>query len=306
MSPVPLVPFNFLALPDELSCLETARIVVLPVPYDSTTSFRGGARNGPRAIIEASYNLEDYDVELMADTSQVGIHTSAAVEPHMAGPEYMVERVRQAVSAFAQQGKLVALLGGEHSISVGSVTAVKEVYPDLSVLYLDAHADFRDEYMNTPWGHASVARRIHERCPIVLVGTRSLSREEWEFLTDNRVPAFFWPPSHDLASQTREIVDLLSPHVYISVDLDVLDPTTMAAVGTPEPGGLDWLQVTTLLRAVAEARQIVGFDVTELSPAEGPVACAYVAAKLAYKLMGYSLMLAGAGQAQNASRPEPS
>ena len=296
MSVSPRVPFNFLALPHELSSLDTARVVVLPVPYDSTTSFRGGARAGPRAIIEASYNLEDYDTELGADVSRVGIHTSDAIEPHMAGPKQMVERVRQCVAEYVGQGKVVAMLGGEHSISVGSVAALQGAYSDLSVLFLDAHADFRDEYMDTGWGHACVARRIHERCPVVLFGTRSASSEEVELLADNRVPTFYWPPSGDFESQVKEVTHLLSPDVYVSVDLDVLDPAIMSAVGTPEPGGLDWWQVTGLLRAVAERRRIVGFDVTELCPAEGPSACAYTAAKLVYKVIGYSQTLNGAVQ----------
>ena len=291
MSAVPSVPFNFLALPDDRSRLDTARVVVLPVPYDGTTSFRGGARNGPNAIIEASYNLEDYDLELEADVSQVGIHTAAAVEPHMGGPDLMVERVRQVVASFAQLGKLVAVLGGEHSISIGSVAALHQIHPDLCVLFVDAHADLRDQYMDTQWGHASVARRIHERCPIVQVGIRSASAEEWDFHRENQIPATFWPPSRSLEPLWKEVIDGLSPQVYVSIDLDVLDPSIMAAVGTPEPGGMEWLELVSLLRAVGEKREIVGFDVTELSPDDGPVACSYTAAKLVYKLIGYSLLL---------------
>ena len=171
---------NFLALPDELSNLDTARVIVMPVPYDSTTSFRTGAREGPHAIIEASYNLEDYDPELDADVSKVGIYTAPWLEPHMGGPRLMTERVSGAIKSCirpagtpAAEGpgqRLVALLGGEHSLSVGHVQTLSEYYADLSVLYLDAHGDLRDEYMGTPWGHASVARRISEICPVVQVG----------------------------------------------------------------------------------------------------------------------------------------
>ena len=288
------VPFNFLALPEEQSRMDRARVVILPVPYDSTTSFRSGARDGPRAIIEASYNLEDYDPELDADVAQVGIYTAPLLEPHMEGPSYMVERVRNAVYPFLQQGKLVALLGGEHSISTGSVKALIDYYPNLSVLFLDAHADMRDEYMGTGWGHASVARRISEICSLVQIGVRSLSLEEREFIRGKGINTFAWQ-SHDMsmAPHVQEIIGLLSPEVYISVDLDVFDPSIMSAVGTPEPGGMDWFGVTSLLRAVAEERHIVGFDVTELSPGEGPTACAYTAAKLVYKLLAYATLLPG-------------
>ena len=222
----------------------------------------------------------------------------------MAGPWHMIERVRNAVSSFLQQGKLVALLGGEHSISVGQVKALAESLPELSVLYLDAHADLRDEYMGTGWGHASVARRISEICPLVQAGVRSVSLEEMEFIREGRVNTIFWPNLSESRStgvssaqvgtpEWQDIVRLLSRNVYVSIDLDVFDPAIMAAVGTPEPGGMDWYQVTSLLRAVAEERHIVGFDVTELSPGEGPASCAYIAAKLVYKLLAYATLNEG-------------
>ncbi len=294
MTHQPLVPNNFLALPDHLSSLETASVVVLPVPYDSTTSFRSGTRNGPQAIVEASSALEDYDPELEVDVSQVGIHTAYAIEPHMAGPEQMMQRVREVTASFLRKDRLLVALGGEHSISSGVVAAHHDLYPDLSVLFLDAHGDFRDEYMDTPWGHASVARRIHERCPIVLVGTRSLSQEEHQCLRLDAVPVHYWPPASFLSEVVERVVEGLSDHVYVSIDLDVLDPSIMAAVGTPEPGGMGWAEITALLRAVAKAKRVVGFDLVELSPGEGPTACSYTAAKLAFKMMAYSLRLGDA------------
>ena len=306
------IPSNFLALPEGRGALDSARVVVLPVPYDSTTSFKSGARDGPRAIIEASYNLEDYDPELDTDVSEVGIHTAPWLEPHMEGPRHMVDRVERAVHPFLRQDKLVALIGGEHSVSIGHVRAAVEYHPDLSVLYLDAHADLRDQYMSTRWGHASVARRISELCPLVQVGVRSLSIEERDFIGKGGVNTFFWSPIYkpgmqfgaelgpdrgipalDGRSRIPGIVSFLSRSVYVSIDLDVFDPSLMPAVGTPEPGGMDWYEVTSLLKAVAAERHIVGFDVVELCPREGPVACAYTAAKLVYKLVGYATLLGG-------------
>ena len=291
------IPSNFLALPEEQCRLDKSKVVLVPVPYDSTTSFRSGARHGPRSIIDSSYNLEDYDPELDADVALVGIHTSPGLEPHMEGPLHMIQRVRNSVHPFLQQGKMLGVIGGEHSISVGHVQALVEHHSDLSVLYLDAHADLRDEYMGTQWGHASVARRISEICPLVQVGVRSLSQEEFGFIRDNKVKTFFWPPEEGTGDRGRtdwyvqDIVDVLSKNVHVSVDLDVFDPSIMSAVGTPEPGGMDWQQVISLLRAVAEERHIVGFDVTELSPGEGPAACSYTAAKLVYKLIAYASLL---------------
>ncbi len=284
----PWMPFNFLGLPEELLDSKNARIVVLPVPYDSTTSYKGGARYGPQAIIEASYNLEEYDSALETDVSKLGIHTCPALEPHLGGPQAMVERVYLTVKSLMDTNRLVVLLGGEHSLSTGSVRAHKELYPDLSVLYLDAHADLRDQYMGTGWGHASVARRIYQLCPLVQVGVRSLSQAERSFVEERKLNTYFWPSSEDMESLARSVVGLLSPDVYVSIDLDVLDPSIMAAVGTPEPGGLDWHQITFLLKKVAEQRRIVGCDVMELSPQEGPTACTFTAAKLAYRLMGYA------------------
>ena len=291
------IPRNFLALDAESSNLESARAVLIPVPYDSSTSFRSGARDGPNAIIDASYGLEDYDCELDSDVSRLGIHTTPSLEPHMGGPEAMAQRVRQAVAGYIQEGRVVGVLGGEHSITAGSVQAHAEAYPGLSVLYIDAHADMRDTYMGTSWGHASGARRIQEVCPLVLVGVRSLCLEERDFLRDNALPVFSWPPEDDGNELLRRICDQLSPTVYVSIDLDAFDAALMPAVGTPEPGGLDWSQMTRLLRGVAETKKIVGFDVCELSPGDGPVACSYTAAKLVYKVVAYAtnLPLDGAG-----------
>ena len=205
--------------------------------------------------------------------------------------ELMAQRVKAAVTHYVQQGKITGVLGGEHSVAIGLVQAHQEICPDLSVLYLDAHADLRDEYLGTRWGHASGARRIHESCPVVLVGLRSLCQEERDYLRQHAIPAFFWPNQND--SYIQEVVGNLGPNVYISVDLDVLDPSLMPAVGTPEPGGMTWQEVTQLLRAVGSSRNIVGFDVSELAPNEGPAACSYTAAKLVYKLIAHAATPSG-------------
>ena len=169
---------TFLDTPPGEDNFADAEVVVIPVPYDGTTSYRTGARLGPKAIIRASRHLEDYDLDLNRDISLVGIHTAPEIEPDVSGPEATIGRVRQVVRRVAERGKLPALLGGEHTISIGSVMGLIDLNPDLSVLYLDAHADLRDEYMGTRWGHASVARRISEICHLVQVGVRSLSEEE--------------------------------------------------------------------------------------------------------------------------------
>ena len=292
-SPVPDLPWvhpGFLALTPEQAALRTARVVLLPVPYDSTTSYRGGARDGPAGIIAASAQMEDFDPELDLDVAGLGIHTMPALEPHMGGPKQMTERVYRSVAACIAPGRTVGVIGGEHSLTAGSVQAHIDVFPSLSVLYLDAHADLRDEYQGTQWGHASAARRVFDFCPVVLAGIRSLCVEERDFIRNNGIPVWSCPEDGGLLPED-EILSVLGDDVYISVDLDVFDPSLMAAVGTPEPGGLNWRQVTSLLRRVGESRRIAGFDVCELAPAEGPVACSYIAARLVAKLAAYATAL---------------
>ena len=287
-SDLPWIPANFLALPPSQSDLATAGAVLIPVPCDSTTSVRSGARLGPAAILEASYALEDYDWELDQDVSRVGIHTTPALEPHTGDPRQMVERVRQAVGQYVSPNRLVGVIGGDHSVCIGSALAHLEQYPQMSVLYLDAHADLKDEYLGTSWGHSSGARRIHERCPVTLAGVRVMAPDERDYLKDRSIPAFGWPPPlGETAEQfAARVAAGLSHEVYISLDLDVLDPSLMAAVGTPEPGGMFWHDIMAVLARVFAGHHVVGFDVNELAPREGPPACSYIAAKLIYKIIG--------------------
>ncbi|MBI4301372.1 MAG: agmatinase [Chloroflexi bacterium] len=282
-------PRIFGAIPPVAADLEKARVVILPVPYDSTTGYRSGARDGPQAIIDASQNLELYDRELDKETYQVGIHTLPEVEPVMSGPEAMIHRVREVTSALLEKERLVVMLGGEHSLTIGTVQAYKGKYPNLSVLHLDAHADLRDEYLGSRYSHGCAMRRVGEICPVVSAGVRSLSQEEGQFVKEHHMPIFYAETFSTAPGYLRQVVSLLSPKIYVSIDLDVFDPSIMAAVGTPEPGGLGWYEVLALLREVAQQRQIVGFDLVEFCPREGPIACAFLAAKLVYKLIGYTI-----------------
>ena len=281
---------TFLDTPPEEHDYESAQFVVIPVPYDGTTSFRTGARYGPASIIDASRHLEDFDIELRSDPSLAGIYTLPEITPDASGPSQVVEQVSGVVADTLAGGKTPVLLGGEHSVALGAVRACAKTHEDLSVLYLDAHADLRDSYMGTGWGHASVARRMSEICPVVEVGVRSISHEEFDFAQgDPGLSVHYWPPKEPVDGMFEAVCGQLSSHVYISIDLDVMDPSIMPAVGTPEPGGMSWWDVTRLIRSVSLNSQIVGFDIVELSPEEGPVACSATAARLAYKVMGYAL-----------------
>jgi len=276
---------NFAVPPPQYTDFETSKVVVLPVPYDSTTDWRSGSREGPKTIIDASQYLELYDHELDRDIYLVGIHTLPELQPSMRGPEETVTRVHKVASDLVQKEKFVVMLGGEHSLTVGMVRAFKERFDRLSVLQLDAHADLRDEYEDSKYSHACVMRRVLECCPIVQVGIRSMSEEEHRFLTQNQLRPFF---AQGLPLDENEIISALSDDVYITIDLDVLDPSIMSAVSTPEPGGMSWHEILRVLGRVAEQRRIVGFDLVELCPREGPSSCAFLAAKLAYKLIGLS------------------
>jgi agmatinase len=285
-----LPPQNFAGLSSPYTDFETAKVVILPVPYDSTTEWHSGTREGPRAIINASQYLELYDLELRQEIHKVGIHTMPSLQPVLSNPQDMMQRIYQIAKDLIKQAKFVAMLGGEHSISLGLVIALKEQYQDLSVLQLDAHTDLRDEYLGTKYNHACVMRRIIEHCPITQVGIRSSSQEEQQFLNQNNMQPFYSSILTPELAVLPQIIEHLSNNVYISIDLDVFDPSIMSAVGTPEPDGMQWTDVTKLLNAVANQKHIVGFDLTELCPREGPASCTFLAAKLTYKLIGYALL----------------
>lgn len=282
-------PQNFASLVSPYAELQTAKVVILPVPYDSTTEWHSGTREGPQDIINASQYLELYDIELDREIYKVGIHTLPKVQPLLNSPEKMIDRVYYIASELTKKAKFLVMFGGEHSLSLGIVRALKEQFQNFCVLQLDAHADLRDEYLGTKYSHACVMRRILEFCPIVQVGIRSLSLEEQQFLTQNNMHPFYIATSSSVLDSTEHIIASLSDNVYISIDLDVFDPSIMPAVGTPEPGGMQWHEVLNLLRAVTLHKRVIGFDLVELCSKEGTASCAFIAAKLAYKLIGYSV-----------------
>lgn len=287
MADWPSVPSTFLALDPDEHALSRSRCVVLPVPYEATTSYRKGTAGGPAAIIRASAEMEDYDPELGCEPCAVGIHTAPAVEPALAGLDAMAARVADAVGFYADQGKLVGMLGGEHSLTSGAVAATAARRERLSVLIFDAQADLRDAYQGSAHSHACAARRALDYAErMAIVGVRSMTADEAAFAAERGVALS--PRGAEPVTDVDGILDALDENVYVSFDLDAFDPSFMAAVGTPEPGGMGWWEALRILRAVGERKRIVGFDVVELAPDEGPEACAYAAAKLAYKLFAYA------------------
>lgn len=280
-------PHNFLSLPPEFSEFESSEFVILPVPYEQTTTFRAGTKQGPHAIINASQEVETFDEELKQETFMVGIHTLEEMEITVGGPERMVEKVYQIGKELVDKNKRIVLLGGEHTVSIGMVKALSEKYDKFSVLQLDAHADLRDSYQESKYSHACTMRRIEEIAPFAGVGIRNLSLEEHEYVQKKKIDLFF---AKDLMKDDRwidQILNKLSENIYLTIDLDFLDPSIMPSVGTPEPGGVLWYQTLDLLKKVAEKKNIVGFDCVELCPIPGLVAPDFLAARLVYKIICY-------------------
>lgn len=285
---------EFLGLPEDARAPGEPKAAILPIPYDLTTSYQPGARRGPIAILEASTHLETYDEELDWETcADVGIATLPAIVPDTSGPGPTMQRIERAAREVVDKGQLLVGLGGEHSVSAPLVRAVRKRHPRLGVLQLDAHADLRDEFEGSRDNHACVMHRIlDDGVPIAQVGIRSLTAEERALINDRKLCTVFAAEAMGPAPERwiERVVAVLPDEVYVTVDLDGFDPSIMPATGTPEPGGLDWYRATALLRAVAERRRIVGFDVVELAPIPGNVAPDFLAAKLVYRLLGYAFM----------------
>ncbi len=284
------LPFRFAGIEDEYAAYEKARVVVLPVPLERTTTYAKGTAKGPCAIIEASRNMETFDEELQVETYQkLGIATLEEMDTEEGSLEQVLANISTAVLSLFKDGKFPVVLGGEHSLTPACVSAAARKYKDLSVLQIDAHADLRETYQDNPNSHACVLRRSLEICPAVQVGIRSLSSEEAAAIP-KLATKIFW--AQDIVTRptqewAEEVARALSPNVYLTIDLDGLDPSIMPATGTPEPGGLTWEQVTGLLRVVARRRTIVGMDVVELLPTPGLHAADFLAAKLIYRTLGY-------------------
>ncbi len=282
---ISVYPENFLALDRELSGYENSRVAVLPIPYDATVSYGTGARNGPRAIIAASSQVETYDIDLDGDPCEIGIATLEAIRPESSGPEAMMEAIEETVSRIIGDGKFALSLGGEHSISSALVKAHSQKYSGLTVLQIDAHSDLRESYQGSRYSHACVMSRISEICDFAAVGIRSFCNSENEKAALRKGRIIDSARFKNNPESIPIILSMLSSDVYITFDLDGLDPSAMPAVGTPEPGGLCWEEAVRLLTAVGREKRIVGADVVELAPIPGLIYPDFTAARLAYKII---------------------
>ena len=280
---------TFLGLEGRLTSVEGSSVVLVPVPYDGTVSGWPGARFGPEAIVQASVQLEDYDLELDMESMRCGIHLADTVEPEAGSPEAMVDAVEQACRCFHDLGKFVFVLGGEHTVAVGAARAAAKRWPDLSFLMVDAHLDLRDRYHGSSFSHACTGRRLWELGPVTPVGVRSCSSEEMSWALGRKAELFTARRIADDPDDgwIDEVLRRLAPRVYVTFDVDGLDPSIMPATGTPVPGGLAYRTATKLLRRVAEEKEVVACDLCELAPRPGLHGAEYTAAQLVYKMIGY-------------------
>jgi len=275
---------NFGYLPQEYSEAANAEIVIVPVAYDGTSTWVKGADKGPAAMIESSVNMELYDIETDSEVFKKGIFTEETTGGDISTVE-MIDAVHGITRYYLEDNKFVVVIGGEHSVSIGSIQAHAKHFQNLTVLQLDAHADLREEYNGSKYNHACVMARTKELCPIVQVGIRSMDSSEKESM--DKAGVLFAKDIYNKKDWIKKVISKLSENVYITIDLDVFDPSIMPSTGTPEPGGLLWYDVLELLKSVCEKQNLVGFDVVELCPNSRTTAPDFMAAKLIYKLLSY-------------------
>ncbi len=278
---------NFLGIPPEFTHPERSRFVVLPLPYERTTSYMKGTRLGPQALVRASQQVELYDEETGLETWKAGVATLPP-PPAEREPAAYFRAVAAIAEPVARRGQFLMSIGGEHAITEGPLSGVRRVHSKLSVFHVDAHCDLRDTYEGSIYNHACAARRMMEYCDrIVQVGIRSISEDEKHHTNTKKVATFRMHETRDIAALVPRVLAELGDTVYVSIDLDGLDPAVIPGVGTPQPGGLGWYELLDLLRAIVREKNVVACDIVELCPLEGQVISEFAAAKLAYRIMGY-------------------
>ncbi|WP_298495034.1 agmatinase [uncultured Algibacter sp.] len=278
---------TYAGIPEELAKLEQAKIVLIPVPYDGTSTWQKGADKGPKAFLDASENMELYDIETGTEVYKQGVFLADAVTED-ASPEAMVEAVHQATKKYIKKNKFVTIFGGEHSISIGTIRAFNEMYPSLTVLHIDAHADLRKEYEGSTCNHACAVYEASQNTNLIQVGIRSMDIIEKTVMDEEKT--YF---AHDMAMDDTwmdSAIDQMTENVFITFDLDAFDPSILPSTGTPEPGGLLWYETLEFLKQVFEEKNVVGFDIVELCPNKKEKSSDFLAAKLYYKMLSYKFV----------------
>lgn len=275
---------NYAGIEDEFARYENAQVVLIPVSYDGTSTWQKGADKGPQAFLHASENMELYDIETDSEAYKEGIFLNEELSG-FENPEDMVQTIHDQVKDHIKNRKIVTLVGGEHSISIGTIRAFNESFDKLTVLQIDAHADLRASYEGSPYNHACALHEASQNTNLIQVGIRSMDSSEKKYLNSDRT--FF---AHEMVLDefwTDKAIDLMTDNVFITIDLDGFDPSILPSTGTPEPGGLLWYETLDFLKRIAEEKKIVGFDIVELCPNENDKSSDFLAAKLYYKMLSY-------------------
>ncbi|MFD0760994.1 agmatinase [Lutibacter aestuarii] len=275
---------TYAGIPEQYSKIETSKVVLIPVPYDGTSTWQKGADKGPEAFLEASENMELYDIETDSEVYKNGVFLADPVTEN-SSPETMVAEVHNITKSYIQKNKFVTLFGGEHSISIGSIRAFNECFDNLTVVQIDAHADLRKEYEGSKCNHACAVYEASQNTNLIQVGIRSMDAIEKTVMDEDKV--FF---AHEMAQDDYwmdNAIDLMTNNVFLTIDLDAFDPSIMPSTGTPEPGGLLWYETLEFLQKVFKEKNVVGFDIVELCPNKDEKSSDFLAAKLYYKMLSY-------------------
>jgi agmatinase len=275
---------TYAGIPQEYSKLEKAKVVLIPVPYDGTSTWQKGADKGPEAFLQASENMELYDIETDSEVYKEGVFLAESVIGK-GSPKELVNAVHETVKKYINKNKFVTIFGGEHSISIGTIRAFNECFDNLTVLHIDAHADLRPEYEGTKYNHACAVYEASQTTNLIQVGIRSMDIIEKSVMDYDKT--FF---AHEMLVNEywiENVIDLMTDNVFITFDLDALDPSIMPSTGTPEPGGLLWYETLDFLKQVFAEKNVVGFDIVELCPNERNKSSDFLAAKLYYKMLSY-------------------
>ncbi|TBW29923.1 agmatinase [Gramella sp. KN1008] len=273
---------NYAGIPDKYARIDEAKVVLIPVPYDGTSTWQKGADKGPDAFLNASENMELFDIETRSEVYKKGVYLAPPVTED-SSPEKMVEAVYKTTKNYIKQDKFVTLFGGEHSISIGSIRAFNESFEDLTVVQIDAHADLRPEYEGSKCNHACALHEARKTTNLIQVGIRSMDISEMDHMDENQV--YF---AHDLYEDWQDdAIGQMTPNVFITIDLDAFDPSILPSTGTPEPGGLFWYETLEFLKMMFKKKNVVGFDIVELCPNEKEKSSDFLAAKLYYKMLSY-------------------
>ena len=275
---------TYAGIPDKYAKLETSKIVLIPVPYDGTSTWQKGADKGPEAFLEASANMELYDIETDSEVYKNGIYLTESVSLNIS-PEVMVDTVQLETKKYLKKNKFVTIIGGEHSVSIGTIRAFNEVFNNLTVLHIDAHADLRKSYDGSAYNHACAVYEASQNTNLIQVGIRSMDIQEKSVMDIEKT--YF---AHEMATDDSwmdSAIDQMTDNVFITFDLDAFDPSILPSTGTPEPGGLFWYETLEFLKEVFKEKNVVGFDIVELCPNENEKSSDFLAAKLYYKMLSY-------------------